>query len=854
MNSIKHERRSLSALLKRNIVLMSPLALAVAACIASSDIQAQQQSAEALEEIVVTGSRRKGRTVSESNVPIDVFQGSDLTSSGSVDLNQLLASNLPSFNFPNPSITDGTDHVRPAVLRGLSPDHTLVLVNGKRRHTSAILNVNGSIGRGSSPVDLSRIPSSAIKRIEVLRDGAAAQYGSDAIAGVINIALKDSNDGGSFNVNFGQHDTNVDGLKQLESVSIGADGNLTFAEGGDRSLSDGESITLAANYGFALGEDGFVNISAELQDADATNRSTYDRRENYARVDGQLDPRELTIDRYNHRYGQNESESQALFYNLGYALQGDIELYSFGSWANRESESGGFYRRAKDSRNLLAIHPDGFLPLIATDIDDTSFAVGLRGNRGEWNWDASLNYGKNELQFNVNNSLNVSLGDTSPTRFDAGTLSFDQLTLNLDVSRELDIAAKSSTIAFGAEYRRDGFEIEPGQLESFQLVAGALNQNGGLAQAGSQVFPGFSPRNRTNVDRDNISLYGEIDIDLSDRFNLTAAGRFEDYSDFGSTFNAKLASRFQVTERVALRGALSTGFRAPSLNQSFYTSVSTIFVDSIPNDVLHAQVSSPEAQALGAQDLEPEESSNVSFGMVMNPSDNWSLTVDLYQIDIDDRIALSGNISGQGAVDVLNAAGLTGVSRVRYTTNAIDTRTQGIDIVSTHNLDIGRYGSLRLTAAFNSGDTEVTRLAPEPAVLQQLGVKRFDRRDQLRFEESAPETKTNLSATWLTEKVTSTLRLARYGEFIEPGSASDDSDDETYGSATLVDLDVSIEVTEALNLSIGANNLFDEYPDLTIDARNAGPGGTFDRLFAFSGFSPYSFNGRYWYARLGYEF
>jgi iron complex outermembrane receptor protein len=854
MNNIKQKDSSVSMIIKRNFLVVTPVAVAVAACFASTDIQAQQEAGAVLEEIVVTGSRRKGRTVSESNVPVDVFQASDLASSGSADLSQLLASNLPSFNFPNPSITDGTDHVRPAVLRGLSPDHTLVLINGKRRHTSAILNVNGSIGRGSSPVDLSRIPSSAIKNIEVLRDGAAAQYGSDAIAGVINIALKDNKDGGSFNVNFGQHDTNVDGVKQLQSVSVGADGNLAFTEGGDRSLSDGESITVAANYGFGLGDTGFLNISAELQDVDATNRSAYDRRENYARIDGSLDPRELTIDRYNHRFGQNESESKAVFYNLGYTIRDDLELYSFGSWANRESESGGFYRRAQDSRNLPAIYPDGFLPLIATDIDDTSFAVGIRGTRGEWGWDASVNYGKNELQFNVNNSLNVSLGNSSPTSFDAGTLSFDQVTLNVDISRELEIAAKPSSIAFGAEYRRDGYEIEPGQLESFQLVAGALNQNGGLAQAGSQVFPGFSPRNQTNVDRDNISLYGEIDIDLSERFNVTAAGRFEDYSDFGSTFNAKLASRFQVAERVALRGALSTGFRAPSLNQSFYTSVSTIFVNSVPNDVLHAQVSSPEARALGAQDLEPEESTNLSLGLVMNPTDNWSLTVDLYQIDIDDRIALSGNISGQGAVDVLNAAGLTGVSRVRYTTNAIDTRTQGIDIVSTHSVDIGRYGALKLTAAFNSGDTQVTRLAPEPAVLQQLGVTRFDRRDQLRFEESAPETKTNLSATWLTEKVTSTLRVARYGEFTQPGTASDDSDDGVYGSATLVDLDVSVNVTDAINLSIGANNLFDEYPDLSSDARNGGPGGTFNRIFAFSGFSPYSFNGRYWYARLGYEF
>ncbi|MDP6880139.1 MAG: TonB-dependent receptor plug domain-containing protein, partial [Alteromonas macleodii] len=355
---------------------------------------------------------------------------------GLTETNMILNQLLPSFNFPQPSITDGTDHVRPAQLRGLAPDHTLVLVNGKRRHTSALLNLNGSVGRGSSAVDLNAIPANAIKRIEVLRDGAAAQYGSDAIAGVINIVLKDAAEGGEVSATYGANVTTMDGVPNLEGVSVGADGNLAFAEGSDRDVTDGQTFTLRGNVGFEWGDDGFVNVSGEYRDRGQANRSDYDQRENYARdTDGNLDPRELTVNRYNHVYGNGEVEDYALFINAGKALTDSVEFYTTAGYSTRDSVGGGFYRRAQDSRNVVEIYPDGFLPSIQTDITDMSLLAGIKGYGDVWNYDLSVTHGGNELEYGVINTLNTSLGPTSQTEFDAGTLEYNTTIVNADASR-----------------------------------------------------------------------------------------------------------------------------------------------------------------------------------------------------------------------------------------------------------------------------------------------------------------------------------------------------------------------------------------------------------------------------------
>ena len=680
--------------------------------LASAESYAQADSSATekieLEEIIVVGSRRADRSVQDSNVPVDFLDISKLEKTGSTETNQLLANLLPSFNFPQPSITDGTDHVRPAQMRGLAPDHTLVLINGKRRHASALINLNGSTGRGSSAVDLNSVPANAIKNIQVLRDGAAAQYGSDAIAGVINVVLKDASEGGSISVVYGGNNTTFDGVPQLESVTTDVDGNLAFTTGGARSANDGETITLRANKGFEVGDGGFLNVSFEHRDRELTNRSDYESREVYDRIDGQLDPREFTYDRYNTRFGNSGVKDLNVFYNLGVPI-GESEFYSFGSYNKREGESAGFNRLAGNSRNVLEIYPDGFLPLITSDIDDYSFAFGYRGVVREWNYDASVVYGKDEFNFGVTNSLNTSLGADSQTTFDAGTLVNTQVVLNLDFSKLSDISGFTNpvNIALGFEYRDESYEINAGETASY--IDGGLG-----GPAGSQVFAGFAPSSEVDIDRDSFSAYFELDTDLSDNWNLNLAIRAEDYSDFGSTVNGKLATRFAINDNFALRGSVSTGFRAPSLAQQSFTSVATVFVDGIPTETGTFRPSSDVALALGSPGLDSESSESFGAGFTWNPTDQLGISVDYYNIKIDDRIVLSSNLGGDGVETLL--AG-TGANRARFFLNGIDSKTQGVDIVATYGMDLDKNGHVNFSLGYNYSDNEVIDVIDPPAQL-----------------------------------------------------------------------------------------------------------------------------------------
>ncbi len=797
-----------------------------------------------IEEVVVTGTRRKDRTIADSSVPIDVLNAQALTATGLTETNQILANLLPSFNFPQPAVTDGTDHVRPAQLRGLAPDHTLVLVNGKRRHTSALLNLNGSVGRGSSAVDLNAIPANAIKRIEVLRDGAAAQYGSDAIAGVINVVLKDANEGGIMSATYGANVTTLDGVPQLEDVSVDADGNLQFTTGDDRTRTDGETLTLRGNIGFGLGEEGFFNVSVEYRDRNATNRSDFDDREAYDRIDGNLDPRELTYDRYNTRFGNANVEDVNIFYNAAVPL-GEHEVYSFGSYSKRTGDSAGFNRLPGNSRNVPEIYPDGFLPLITSDIDDFSIAAGVRGQISEWDYDVSAVYGEDDFNFGVANSLNTSLGPVSPTEFDAGHLINAQFTLNADFSRlvDVDFLANPVNVAFGAEFRNENYKIEAGEVASF--IRGTFP-----GAAGSQVFPGFGPASEVDNGRDSIGLYLEFDTDLTDRWNVAVAGRFEDYSDFGSTFNWKVATRYSITETFALRGSVSTGFRAPSLAQQNFTSIATVFVDGEPTETGTFRPSSDVAQALGSPGLEEETSFSFSGGFSWTPTNGLSLTVDYYNIKIEDRIVLSSNLSGDGVETLL--AG-TGANRARFFLNGIDSRTQGVDVVANYSFDLGDSGRLDLNAGFNYSDNKVTDVINPPAVLQEIGIEQsnlFDANEFRRFELGSPETKLNLGATYFWNKLTLTARATRYGEVVEPSNNPDR--EEVLDSAWITDLDIRYDVTESVAVSIGANNLFDVYPEAT--RNNVADVTRFSRIFPYSGFSPYGFNGRYLYGKVSVSF
>ena len=627
---------------------------------------AQQAAAEAVDDVVdsgdvliVTGTRRSNRTVSESPVPIDVIPAEQLRQSGLTETARLLRDLVPSLNFPQPSITDGTDAIRPATLRGLGPDQTLVLINGKRRHVAALLNLNGSVGRGSTAVDINQIPASSIGRVEVLRDGAAAQYGSDAIAGVINFQLNDAREGGRFFVNYGGFNTRIAGVQEVTGVNgtagqvptLTADGVLQLnTTGRDLKATDGEVLAVSGNIGLPLGPEGFLNITAEYRDRNDTNRTGYDPRRNYSQS-GALDARELTLDRRYHRYGDPATEDLNIVVNMGMPLDENVEFYAFGTYGTREAESAGFYRRAADNRNVTAIFPDGFLPLINTDTTDFAIVGGLEGDFGGWMWDLSMSYGENETEFRVTNSLNASLGAASQTEFDAGTISYSQLMSNLGITRELEVSGiEQMTLSFGAEWRREEYQLGAGELNSY--VAGPVRVGANnpfitgagataFAAPGSQVFPGFQPViGGVNVtrpnSRENVSLYAELDTDISDGFNVQLAGRFEDYSDFGSTLNGKLATRLELVDGFALRGALSTGFRAPSLQQQFFAAAATNNIGGVLVDAVTLPVNNPVAVALGATPLKAEKSFSWSAGAVFDKVDGLNVTFDYYQIDIDD--------------------------------------------------------------------------------------------------------------------------------------------------------------------------------------------------------------------------
>ena len=831
------------------------LSLAVTSALSSSFVTANAaeqdtQAQENIEVISVTGTRRSLRSIAESSVPVDIITSSDMASTGQLEISQVLANQVPSFNFPSATLGDGTDHAKPAVLRGLAPDHTLVLINGKRRHSGALLNLAGVVGRGSTAVDLNMIPTSAIKRVEVLRDGAAAQYGSDAIAGVINIVLKDASEGGSVSVTYGEYDTQMAGAPNLESTYADANGDLAFNLGADREISDGATRTISANSGFALSDSGFVNVSIEYRDNSPTQRSGFDPREQYSRLDdGSLDPREFTIDRYNHRFGKADLEDYALFYNMGYELDNSLNLYSFGSYSKREGNSGGFYRRAQDSRNVLALYPDGFLPQIETDVEDYSFALGLEGETGDWTWDVSTNYGRNDFALGVVNSLNTSLGATSPTEFDNGALVYDQFIVNGDASTTLDLGLPDDVFfTLGAEYRHESYKIEQGEEASYIT---ALDSNGNpIAAGGAQVLSGFGPESVTDESRHNVALFVEFDTYLTENWNMVLASRYEDYSDFGNTFTSKLATRYSVNENLSLRGAISTGFRAPSLAQSSYRQISTVLENNQAFEVGLFPTDAPAAQALGAKQLDAEDSVNLTAGFVYTQG-NFSLTVDAYRIDIDDRIVLSENLSGAAVQQILADAGELNTESVRYFTNAIDSRTQGVDIVATYLLQLDNFGDVRLNAAANFNDTEVTHVDDNPEQLNSLGDDYvvFARREVGRFEQGTPDNKWNLSAVWNFNEWQTTLRATRYGEVADISTTADR--DEYLDAKWITDLEVAYRPNDEWKFALGANNLFDQYPQATVD--NIGYS-TFSQIFPYTPYAPYSLDGRFLYGNITYSF
>ena len=795
--------------------------------LAQDAAQANAQSEELRQgQIVVTGTRSADRTALETAVPVDVFPVEELTDTGRVELNQILTTTVPSFNFNQTAINDGTDIVRPATLRGLAPDQTLVLVNSKRRHTSALVNINGSVGRGSAAVDLNAIPTTAIGSVQVLRDGASAQYGSDAIAGVINVLLREESSGGGLNVRYGAHVTDPEGL--------------------DRSETDGQTTTIGGWSGFGLGDSGFLTVSAEYSLRQRTNRAGLDPRQQFPDTP-EFAEFERTFDRLNHNYGNGRAENVNLFFNSGYTLDNGAELYAFGGLQDREGESPGFYRRAIDTRNISSIYPGGYLPVIGGDVFDYSLGGGIRGTANLWDYDLSVVRGSNELEYSVENSLNASLGPTSQTSFDAGSLKFDQVTVNADIVRTFDnMLPGTTTLAFGAEYRDENFEIEAGEPNSY--IQGPFpatdyfgNPVSPTATAGSQVFPGFTPESEVDEGRDATSVYGEIEWEPNDRTLLSAALRYEDYSDFGDTVTGKVAGRYDFTDQVAIRGAISTGFRAPSLQQQYFTAISTNFIDGVPFEVGTFPATSPAAIALGGGQLEAEESISYSLGTVITPTPDWFVTIDAYRIDIDDQIFLTENLGGPEVQEVLDDAGVN-AQLVRFFQNGIETETTGVDIVTKYGFDFGNRGAFDVSAAFNYSKTEVTEV-PENTVIPSLVL--FGRDRSLTLEESAPETKLILSGDYSYQIAKLNVRATRFGEVLVPSSNPDN--DFTLDSAWILDASVNVDLTERISVGVGADNILDEYPTQTPDNLS------FNGIFPYSSRSPFGFSGRFLYGTVSYR-
>ncbi len=789
-----------------------PLGLALLAAIASTlaplaPAQAQEaRTATSLDNVIVTGTRVSDRTVAESQSPIDIITSDALQATGTTELATALARALPSLNFPRPALTDGTSAIRPAQLRGLAPDQVLVLVNGKRRHASSLLNLNGTIGRGSAPVDLNTIPVSAIERVEVLRDGASAQYGSDAIAGVVNVVLKGASEGGSLALSHGQY-----------------------------SAGDGAQTQLSGDTGLSLGDGrGFLHLSAQANRQDRTNRARP-----FAGTPSATQP---ALGQKAFVIGDPEVDAAAASFNAGFDFSETLSAYAFGSISNRDITSFAFFRApGNPTQNIPSIHPDGFLPEINNVSRDRAVVAGLKGQAGgAWNWDLSFNHGYNNLEFFTRNTLNASIGADSPTSFYDGALETTQNIANFDLSRQLDWGlAYPATLAMGVEFRNEKWNQSPGEYGSWAQPD--LGRPGG-----AQGFGGFAPEVSGAYSRDSHAVYAGIEADFTEKFSGGIAGRYEDYEDFGSQASGKLSARYAFTDAVALRGTVSSGFRAPSLAQQYFQTVSTIYLAGIPEpfEIRTFPASSAVAQAFGAEPLQPEESLSYSLGLVLQPGERLYVTVDAYRIDVDDRIALSSNLTGDGVRALLESRGIFGVNGGRYFTNAIDTRTRGIDVVANYGLDLGG-GTLDLTAAWNYTDTEVTRIAPNPAALEQAGLslERIDRTEIGRIEDGFPNTKLLLSGTWSLDAWDFTLAGTRYGSVAtRPANAAND---QTYGAKWLLDASAAYRL-DNWTFTLGADNLLNEYPD-----ENTFPNST-NGQFPYSNLSPFGFNGAFVYGKIAY--
>ena len=852
-----------------------------------------KESTSTLQEIAVIGSRSAtARTNIQTATPVDVISTKELKSFGQVDVSQILNFVAPSFSSNRQTVTDGTDHIDPASLRGLGPDQVLVLLNGKRRHTSSLVNINGSVGRGAVGTDMNVIPVAAIERIEVLRDGAAAQYGSDAIAGVINIVLKKGYTGTSASLTYGSNMTTLN----YTAPVIGSTTPTSYS----KSITDGQVLQFDFSKGFRLGKEGSLTIAAQYNDRGRTSRTGLDNAptiflganagfpgtpagQTQDAFRAQLVKDDATLassrgyNRENMIYGNSSARNYGVFANGSIPLDEKSEIYFSGGYTYRTGQGYGNNRIpvARNQQPLNAdgsiYYPDGFLPGIQSDIYDRSAIGGYKTKLGDWSMDVSNVYGNNTFQFTVFNSGNASLpaGANQQSTFDAGKLSFTQNTFNVDFARNYQKIGSFNYInlAFGGEIRIEKFKITAGELNSYfgaavqrptaSLTVGGPSQGTTAAGPGSQVFPGYQPSDEIDRTRDAGAVYADFEAEKG-KLLFGVAARYENFSDFGSTVNGKVSARFQITDGIAIRGAASTGFRAPSLHQRYFQNTSTQFLNGVASNTLTVNNDNDIARkTVGVDALKPEKSINLSLGLTAKLGNTATLTVDAYQIDITDRIVYSGAYT-RAQIGITDATQFPGVNNVRFFANAVNTRTQGIDIVATDRIQLGK-GRLTLSAALNFNKNEVTSLNSTPLIDAPKNndpannpstffrTSLFDRNQYALIERYLPRSKWNLSAAYSVGKLDVTFRAVRFGETefrnaVDPNAKKADGTfwntqfdhgngseaggtapiDQTFNALWISDLVVGYRITKSLYLSVGANNLFDVYPDqIFIDPRNA---------------------------------
>lgn len=870
------------------------------ATVTGSKLDVTLQAGLELENVVVVGSRNANRTATDTPVPVDVLDVTELTqSTPQVTVTEILNYAAPSFTSNPQSISDGTDHIAPASLRGLGPDQVLVLINGKRRHKTGLVNVNGTFGRGSVGTDMTTIPSNSISRIEILRDGAAAQYGSDAIAGVINIVLK----------------KNVNELQ----VDVNTGANFTSEHGPSKKV-DGEKVNLGLNYGLPIGKDGgFINFTGNFNYRGSTNRmqewegsifNSYNSIERVAAEDNydlsllldddltdifqyastagialngnetkeelqgilsedvtesELLARGLQRSDFNMQVGQSQVRGAQFFANLSIPLDENLELYGFGGLSFKNGKAAGFYRLPSESRAYSPAYMNGFLPEINSNIVDKSAAFGIRGMLGDWNVDFSNSYGKNKFTYFVTNSNNASLGNSTPFEADSGGFNYSENTTNFDMNRFFEDTMAGLNIAFGAEYRVENYAIVAGEEASYTQYNTLGKPHdptdpnsivptdffGNSRPGGIQVFPGFKPDNEVDAFRNTIAGYFDIETDITESILLSGAIRYENFSDFGGTLNYKLATRIKVTENFNLRGGGQTGFRAPSLHQIHYSSTSTLFVDGVPNEVGVFPNTSRVARLLGIEPLKEETSIGATAGFTARvPSANLKFTLDGYLINIDDRVILTGQFGDNGNAELANLFQQANATQAAFFANSVDTQTKGLDFVVDHKANISDNVSLTNTLAFTFSETSVEKVKI-PKAIADAGLRDtyFDPTSRIYLESAVPTTKGNLSHNIkVGDKWNFFLRNGYFGEVREATNEDDTTIDYTFGAKVITDLSVGYNISNNTRFTLGANNLLDVYPDKNDPAFRS------DGRFIYSRRSvQFGTNGRYVFGRLTFK-